>query len=107
MIPQAVHRRTFPAQPGWNVVGLDEEQGLFRLPVVAWLREVRLNPLKEAFATMLAIMCTGSVDDLSTYALQLGDGLFFTYHEALNDEGSLLAHFRREEAKRLPRDGAT
>jgi hypothetical protein len=105
VLSEPVLRSIVPAVDGaWCVVYPEEDDTLFRMPVLAWYCEVRIiNPPgrdAEASVIVTALTCNGLVDEWGLYALQLGDGPFITYFEVFDDEAAVLAHFRRERNKR-------
>ncbi len=102
MISEPVLRSILPAQLGWSVVAPDGDGSLFRMPVVGWLCEVYLvrDEPAEPFGHLVPMTCTGTVEDLTMYALQFEGGPFVTTFETFDDEAALLAYFCREEAGR-------
>ncbi len=91
-----------PAQFGWTVVTPEfDENKLFRTPVIGWLMEVyQLGDGAESYVTTIPVTCTGSVEDVAYYALQFGEGPFFTHFGSYEDEPEIWAYFRDEEKHR-------
>jgi hypothetical protein len=109
MIREPIDRAVISAQPGWFVVVPDDQQKLFRVPVVAWQCEIfRAGDRDETFPVVTPLLCVGGVDDMGDYALQFGDGPpFHTWGETFEDEPALLAFFhdatrRRERPPAMP-----
>jgi DnaA N-terminal domain len=99
-----LHRSIEMAQPGWVVVVLSSkiEPELFRLPVIAWLFELRQVEVcgRDAGQTVVVtpITCTGEIEDHQDFALQFGDRpQFFTYGATYEDEASVLSFLRECE----------
>ncbi len=92
------------AQPGWVVMVLSSkiETELFRMPVIAWLFDLRRVEVlgHDAGETVVVkpITCMGEIEDHQDYALQFGDRPpFFTQVEAYEDEASVLYFLQAQE----------
>jgi hypothetical protein len=109
MSMELLQRIIVAATPGWAAVvaDVDQEDKLYRLPIVGWLCETYeigftgRTEQNDASVLVRPVVCTGTLSDDTVHALQRDDDpRFFAYGETFDSEPELLAFFQRQEKLR-------